>query len=349
VESDDFPNIVVASPLNPKEILTNYNSDKDIFILVRSERDPVPYTKKDGSPGYYQPLIPGEKLQPFSKHGYVFVTKKKDFDVNGQDVYSGTQVRNMYLNTDDTGRKSIVAQLYPKSKQQKKIKQILDTYIGTEFVPPAKNLKENLVRLIQQVRPLLKEANAEQKIKLLKLIKEAHSGALMEGSLNEDPVTQFASKAHDVWRKNFDPTGTKERIKKNSDGSEGNINVPFEKLHPDWKKENLAAGQAAMIAVNKFPRDIEQAAEYIHNEWMKRNPLADYNAAQHVPYDQLPEDEKEKDRVHVRTMMSLSGQQGMTESKSLTKIVKIVKGPDAGKTGWIREIKHGAFKGAPKT
>ena len=126
-------------------------------------------------------------------------------------------------------------------------------------------------------------------------------------NLLEGAVTQFASMAHEEWRKNFDPTGTKERIKKNSDGTEGDINVPFEKLHPDWQKENLAAGRAAEDAVKKFPDDIEKAAEYIHIEWMKRNPKADYNAAQHVAYDQLPEDEKEKDRVHVRTMMKLMG------------------------------------------
>ena len=123
--------------------------------------------------------------------------------------------------------------------------------------------------------------------------------------LTENAITQFASSAHDEWRRNFDPTGTKERVKKNSDGTEGNINVPFEKLHPDWQRENLAAGAAAAEAVTKFPDDVEKAAEYIHIEWMKRNPKADYNAEQHVPYDQLPEDEKEKDRVHVRTMMKL--------------------------------------------
>ena len=67
-----------------------------------------------------------------------------------------------------------------------------------------------------------------------------------------DPITQFASNAHEEWRRNFDPTGTKPRIKKNSDGTEGDINVPFEKLHPDWKKENLAAGHAAHHAVKHF-------------------------------------------------------------------------------------------------
>ena len=127
--------------------------------------------------------------------------------------------------------------------------------------------------------------------------------------LNENPVISFATKAHDEWRRNFDPTGTKERIKKNSDGTEGNINVPFNKLHPDWQRENLAAGEAAAQAVKQFPNNMEQAAEFVHNEWMKRNPKADYNAAQHVPYNSLPEDEKEKDRVHVRTMMQLMGKQ----------------------------------------
>jgi hypothetical protein len=123
--------------------------------------------------------------------------------------------------------------------------------------------------------------------------------------LTENAVHQFASRAHEQWRRNYDPTGTKPRIKKNSDGTEGDINVPFDQLHLDWQRENLAAGNAAAEAVNQFPNDIEKAAEYIHIEWMKRNPKADYNAAQHVPYDDLPEDEKEKDRVHVRTMMKL--------------------------------------------
>jgi hypothetical protein len=42
-------------------------------------------------------------------------------------------------------------------------------------------------------------------------------------------------------------------------------------------------------------------------------------------------------------------QSGVSEAKGLKKRVRIVKGDYAGKTGWIREVKHGAFKGAPKT
>lgn len=138
VDPKDFPDIIVTSPLAPKEILNNYDPEKDVFVLVRSERDPVSYTKKDGSPGYYQPWT-GKDVQPFGKNGYVFVTKKHDFILNGQDVYSGTQVRDMYKNSDDSLRMNIVKQLYPNSKQHNKIKKLLDYYLlglnETKIIP----------------------------------------------------------------------------------------------------------------------------------------------------------------------------------------------------------------------
>jgi len=131
------------------------------------------------------------------------------------------------------------------------------------------------------------------------------AGVLSE-SVRMGKVMQFAAKAHEAWRKqHIKDKGDVPRVKKNSDGTEGDINVPFHKLHPDWQKENIAAGHAVLAAVKKHPHDMEKASEHVHNEWMKRNPKADYNADQHKPYNELPEDEKEKDRVHVRTMMGL--------------------------------------------
>ena len=123
-----------------------------------------------------------------------------------------------------------------------------------------------------------------------------------------DPATEFASLAHEKWRKGWitqNNGNSIPRIKKNSDGTEGDINQPFNKIHPDWQKENLAAGQAAYDAVKKHGNDIETASEVVHNEWMKRNPKEEWNAAQHVPYNELPEEEKEKDRDHVRIMQSI--------------------------------------------
>jgi len=124
--------------------------------------------------------------------------------------------------------------------------------------------------------------------------------------LAENAVTQFASSAHEEWRRSLPPKEQNEpRIRSKNGGPKADINVPFEELHPTAQQENLAAGRAAAEAVTKFPDDMEKAAEYIHIQWMKRNPKDDYTAAQHVPYDELPEDEKEKDRVHVRTMINL--------------------------------------------
>ena len=126
--------------------------------------------------------------------------------------------------------------------------------------------------------------------------------------LAENAVQQFASAAHEKWRRSLPPNEQNvPRIRSKNGGPKADINVPFDQLHPTAQQENLAAGIAAEQAVKKFPNDIEKAAEYIHIEWMKRNPKDDYNAAQHKPYDQLPEIEKEKDRVHVRTMMKLLG------------------------------------------
>lgn len=126
------PFVEVRSPMAPKEIMERYNPKQDIFILVRSERDPVPYTKRDGSPGYFQPFQDIAKCKPFGKHGYVFVTKKHTFEINGKPVYSGTQVRDMYKSAEPIEQSAIIKYLYPHSNKQAKIKEILDQYLGAE-------------------------------------------------------------------------------------------------------------------------------------------------------------------------------------------------------------------------
>lgn len=166
VDPEDFPNLVVRSPLNPKEILDKYNPQEDRFILVRSERDPMNYTKKDGTPGYYQPFVSMDKTQPFSKNGYVFVTSKEDFNLGDQVVYSGTQVRDMYAQADDKARINMIKQLYPNSKKQKTIKDILDKYIGN-------TIQESIRQLVNQIKPLLNEASIEQQKKFIKLLESA--------------------------------------------------------------------------------------------------------------------------------------------------------------------------------
>lgn len=125
--------VQVIQPVNPKEILEKYDENKDILILVRSERDPVNYTKKDGSPAYYQPFKSLSECKPFNPkngHGYIFVTKKKVFKIGNKEVYSGSQVREMYTKADDAERKNIIKDLYPRASNPQKVKRLLDKYIG---------------------------------------------------------------------------------------------------------------------------------------------------------------------------------------------------------------------------
>jgi len=126
--TDDF--VQVVQPINPEEIMKKYDEKKDILILVRSERDPMKYTKKDGSPAYYQPFVSIDKCESFETHAYIFVTKKHDFKVNGKEAFSGSQVRKMYSDADSEGRDKIIDDLYPKAKNKAKVKKLLDKYIG---------------------------------------------------------------------------------------------------------------------------------------------------------------------------------------------------------------------------
>ena len=126
--TDDF--VQVVQPINPEEIMKKYDEKKDVLILIRSERDPMKYTKKDGSPAYYQPFVSIDKCESFETHAYIFVTKKKDFTVNGKEAFSGSQVRKMYSDADSEGRDKIISDLYPKAKNKAKVKKLLDKYIG---------------------------------------------------------------------------------------------------------------------------------------------------------------------------------------------------------------------------
>lgn len=166
VDPADFPDVVVKNPMNPKEILANYDPNKDVFVVVRSERDPVPYVKKDGSPAYYQPYTTKGK-KPFGEHGYVYVTKKQPFSVLNQVQVSGSEVRKLYTNASDVERMQIIRDLYPKSKEHKMIKKILDQYLGNS------TMNENLVKFIKRIKPYIKEATTEQKIKLIKILEDA--------------------------------------------------------------------------------------------------------------------------------------------------------------------------------
>ena len=49
--------------------------------------------------------------------------------------------------------------------------------------------------------------------------------------------------------------------------------------------------------------EVEKLGDAIHEAWMERTEKGDWNAAQFVPYSELPREEQEKDLDHVRVSL----------------------------------------------
>lgn len=128
VESGQF--VQVKSPFRPQEITSQFNSEKDVLIFVRSEKDknesPKPGgTKKDGSPAYFQPWT-GKNVQPFSKHAYMAYLPTVEF---GPGITSATQIRKAWPTLNDKRKTALVMSLYPAAQKNPKLAQnIVDMF-----------------------------------------------------------------------------------------------------------------------------------------------------------------------------------------------------------------------------
>ncbi len=130
-------------------------------------------------------------------------------------------------------------------------------------------------------------------------------------------VMQLGSQLHDTWRASrkledgtFDP-----RIKTTKDAkyieSKGTdqvdiANTDFSELPEDWQGENKRAAEVVMKLIFDRLRDtgqfdetfIEEVSAKIHDAWLERNGTW-APESQKLPYEELSEEEKQKDRDQV--------------------------------------------------
>ena len=132
IPEDKF--VMVKSPYRSIEITQNYNPEKDVVIFALSEKDSsrLSYTKKDGSPGYFQPYEDNKDLNSFGKNGYVYITPKISFKVLGNEIESASKIRSMYKNASEEEQNNILKDMYPGG-DMKKIKTIFDNTLTEEF------------------------------------------------------------------------------------------------------------------------------------------------------------------------------------------------------------------------
>jgi hypothetical protein len=113
-----------------------------------------------------------------------------------------------------------------------------------------------------------------------------------------------AIKMHNAWREIYIATkGNVPRIKTKADGTEVNINVPGEFLDPEFLAANVEMSFFVLGLIELYSKlDIEACSDIIHDKWLEMNAWAKGGPLD-VPYESLPETEKEKDRDVYRTVM----------------------------------------------
>ena len=124
---------MTKNPYLAGEITEKYDLDKTKVIFVVSEKDMEGDKprfkfglKKDGSPSYFQPYNKDnkDKLENASKHGYIATLPTMDFKILGKDIRSASQIRELYKQSDDQGRRDLIQDLYGSMNEE--IKRIFD-------------------------------------------------------------------------------------------------------------------------------------------------------------------------------------------------------------------------------
>ena len=105
--------ISVADPSNTVVIFAV--SEKDMAEDPRFKS----WTKKDGTPAYFQPMPKNIKdTEGMNHHGYIMTVPTFDFTVLGQPMRSGSELRALYQTANEQQRQAIIKDLFGKYTQE---------------------------------------------------------------------------------------------------------------------------------------------------------------------------------------------------------------------------------------
>lgn len=122
------------------------DSNKDVMVFGVGSKDMAEDPRfsfsplKNGTASYFQPYT-GKNMSPFNEaknpdgtragHGYIYPVDDVQFSINGTQVNSASQIRELYKSADDAGKIAILNELYPNGGAViKKIKRIFDSKLG---------------------------------------------------------------------------------------------------------------------------------------------------------------------------------------------------------------------------
>ena len=131
--------------------------------------------------------------------------------------------------------------------------------------------------------------------------------SMLAGGLGK-AVEMLGSKLHEKWAEGYRSgemaKGNENPTRMKDDGMGGQVdilNTSYAELPPKRQAENKAQAEAAIGLVSKDMSgamdNLENLAAQVHEQWLSRNSWAvEQKSPLAVPYSELPEEEKQKDR-----------------------------------------------------
>ena len=165
--------VQATSPYNIQNVLSGgqvsvQDPNNTVVIFAVSEKDmaedprfgPNSFTKKDGSPAYLQKLVDIKQTENMSQHAYIMTVPTFDFNVLGQPMRSGTELREMYTNADTKTRKAIIKDLFGAYTPE--AEKIMNTHLpnpaDAEPVVDSKLTKTTKLKTVPKPKATIKEA-----------------------------------------------------------------------------------------------------------------------------------------------------------------------------------------------
>lgn len=142
-----------------------------------------------------------------------------------------------------------------------------------------------------------------------------------------EAVDKLASKLHEKWQKGtralLEAKGAPlERFRDDGEGGQIDIlNTSYAELTPKWQAENKAQAQSAITLVaqnmDRAMDNIEELAAQVHEQWKSRNSwVYEQKSPLAVPYSELPEEEKKKDKDVITAAHEILSQMNFNQEET---------------------------------
>jgi hypothetical protein len=352
--------VQTRDPYKAIEITSQYDPQDTKLLFAVSAKDMADdprfksWSRRDGSPAYFQPA-PNKvsEMADFDQHGYIFVVPTLDFKVDGRPMRSATEFRREFaaadaatkakmtqgiLGTNDPSLVKLLASRITEGNIMKLNDVVNETTAGAigSVVAPLGATQRRKVKEVDSKKQLtpgdvLDHARRAREHTGQKPIKEATGTGQ---PLSVEQLATISDEALDHayhygrsspgntfgWQANLKSAAFAKKI---IDAGVTDIEKISDAIHRGW---NVTA-QAFVKDPMQFDDSKTMAPEKLQAKLAQREKLMTQQ------YAQLPEDEKEKDRVVARAMLqAITGDKpSVTESSQrvdrlVTRSLKIMRG-----------------------